>query len=223
MAYGFKVINDYGTVLIDDTFANLALMSSAVYTTTPPASQYYGSDLIFSFSAQFPVFAFRCETALATVVAVQQNGSAFTVSMRCDGPVGTPIKVYFFDRPTVPTSGWGIRVRDAAGNITFDSGYSYMRIVGAYSGADATWALPAGKVYAVLQGGYYYTQYWLSPAPPTDPNARGDIITEVSGVRVAGNVMQASIYKESNEMNQPFFGGAFGGTASYLLIDVTNM
>ncbi|UXC37202.1 hypothetical protein [Cupriavidus gilardii] len=226
MPFGFRVLNDWGTVLIDDTFANLALMSVNNYTTVP-TTRWGGSDLTFSFTSQFPIFAFRCETAYATVISVHQNGNTYTVGMRCSGNAGTAIRVYLFDRPTVPTSGWGIRVRDENGAITFDSGYSYMRLDGVYTATSVdppkTWTLPAGKQYAVVQGGFIYSEFWLSPVPPTDPTARGDIITEVSGVKLQGNIMEAFYYIEHVIPSQPFYNGAYGGIASYLLVDVTNM
>ncbi|CAG9184326.1 hypothetical protein CURE108131_25190 [Cupriavidus respiraculi] len=227
MTWEFRVVNDWGTVQIDDTYANLALKHAQTYQTGPPASQYYGSDLTFSFAGATPFFAYRCTAGYATVFSIHESGGVWTVRMRCSAGVGTPITVYVFDRPIVSAGGWGFDVFDAAGNLTFSSGYKYMRVVDWVSPAatnpPADYALDPSRIYAVCQGSFAYSQYWVSPAPPTDPNARGDVITEICGAVFLGSVLRLGTYEENVVMNQPFYQGFAGGSAQYLIIDVTGL
>ncbi len=220
MTYGFRVINDWGTVQIDDTYANLALKEVRQYTFQfdQGGTDYF---LNFSFSGSLPVFAFRSPDSHSVVAAIQQNGSTYTVQMRSD--LGGPVWIYIFDKPITPTSGYGLRVRNANNEITFDSGYKYMRIEGFYSSANGNQGLTPGKTYAVLQGCYFYSEAWITQEPPPwGPQTRGNIFGYYEGIKINNAIYFNTITKLIAENVGEYTYGHFGGRTDCLVIDVTN-
>ncbi|MCP3732002.1 hypothetical protein M9978_16375 [Sphingomonas sp. MG17] len=125
-----RVFNTSGTVLLDHTYKNLALRSKAVVATDTVSDGGSFRTLTISDCDQ-PMVAIACTSHFATVTKEVVSGSDLTITIACNGPVGTSVTLYYFDVPLPnPTpSGIVFRMRTDAGELTFDADYEYMDVV----------------------------------------------------------------------------------------------
>ncbi|WP_321866768.1 hypothetical protein [Paraburkholderia tropica] len=150
MTYGFKVIGDSGSIQIDDTYANLAVIGSG----TVSLSNGWGSNNMAWYgdvsvdvgdSTSYPLIGWNGGNGSSYVVCLGHTISGTVHTWRLltinsngtlsgEGPM--VINWYVFGRPTVSSNGYGLRVRDANGRVTFDSGNHYMTVIGAIN---TTW------------------------------------------------------------------------------------
>ena len=144
MTYGFRCVGDHGVIQIDDQFANLALIASGRAFTDyqHPGGQFtrYATITVnVPDAGVYPMIGYNDaddKSAWFWIWDHQINGTQHTwrvAANAAQGWAGTNFSWYVFARPTNPTAGYGLRVRDANNRITFDSGYRYMKVIGAHS------------------------------------------------------------------------------------------
>lgn len=134
MTYGFKAIGDAGNVQIDDTYSNLHFRGAGSVVTTTLTDGGGGLsggsyvDVVFT-GCKHNLFAIRCSVG-ATYILLGKSGTTWTyrfIAARegsTTSTVGTTIYYWRFDTgPTTSSEGWGLRVWNASGDLTYDSGY----------------------------------------------------------------------------------------------------
>lgn len=143
MTTGLQIVNDAGTILIDENYTNLALRLKGTVTLDSD-----GVALVAVAGLASPVVAVRCTTAQA----YGELGSGNT-SLRIRGNPGASVTYYIFDTPVGSGLHQGLQVFNAAGVLCFDSGRSYARVRAAITGdirtAVGTYTYDSGRTYAV--------------------------------------------------------------------------
>jgi hypothetical protein len=156
-----------GAIQIDDTYFNMAVLSSGVATMT---TQYPGMTQGFytTVSATSPdgsplTLAIGAPSDSRIFVAcfrVAVSGSTYTWTIIGAGngisASGASFPFYVLGRPAAGSSGYGLRVRDGTGKITFDSGFKYARVLDVinttYSAAAGGVSYPYGENTAIILG-----------------------------------------------------------------------
>lgn len=155
--YGSRIRNPAtGSIQIDDTYSNLALISKgSVAVNTTATVVFSGTD--------FPVIALR-STVPVVILGVARNDSANTWTFTLRSKSSVTVQYFLFAEPPELGPGWGKRIKKA-GKVIYDSRHRYLRQVttlrgtapnnaGAYAGdVGPGTSLPAGKTYAVIMGG----------------------------------------------------------------------
>ena len=173
MPFGARINNTAGSVQIDETFRSMALRSKTTlymgalesipgYFSTPVCRIHH------TFSAISPIVAVKTADLAITSSISYVSGSTWALNVSSNSGPGTAVTAYIFDAPDVPSHQWGLKVLDAAGNVTYHNGHRYMSIahvrefpavpglglgyVPISLGSDT---LPAGRSYAtaMTQGG----------------------------------------------------------------------
>lgn len=164
--YGIRIINQAtGSVQIDQNYRNRELVgiydfvtqpNPVLDTTNPGQPAYLAGYSYFQLPAgmssevYFVGPYYVCRRGLSTL----DNGNYSNIYV-ADAPAGTSITGYVFSDPTEAVSGgWGLRVLDAAGNVTFNSNYWCLNLADIVTGSNYSTsmpgkALPAGRTYAV--------------------------------------------------------------------------
>lgn len=135
--YGFRAINGVNEVQIDSTYRNLSLRSKGT-----AFANLASAHVNFKF-AQIVVpdnqgmIAFRCP-APCVIASIYPGGGGLVVNFLVyaqDGAVN-PVYWYLFDQPVYSSlsGNYGMRIKDAAGNITHDSRMDYMKFTDFVSG-----------------------------------------------------------------------------------------
>lgn len=153
MAAGLRVWNDWGTVQIDDTSPSMIVASKQ---TIPLNS--FGLAEINVENYQYGIPAIRCDTGSFQVESILNiSGQPRRLRIESSDTSGTgELIVYRFGLPTASSDGYGLRVRDASGNVTFDSSHQYARVPGVMSGTGShSFTKQSGREYAVM-----LTRYW---------------------------------------------------------------
>lgn len=214
MPAGFLVVNNAGSVLIDENYANLAMRVKGSGSTSGSPSQ-----LAVALSGlQSPMVAW----ASTTFTAMRYMASDLSqMIFRRDGTGATNIDWFVFDQPTV-TGTQGLQIYNAAGVLVFDSGNKYARVVDIFGGAaEADWVptrtYPAGRTYAVVElkkayrkestnlgGGNWHVE-WFTSAMRVVANA------------VTGKMIK---YKEDDVTVSPT-GIVTDNSAQFAVLDVT--
>lgn len=219
MAYGFRCIGDHGLIQIDDTYANLALIASGRAFTDyqEPNSRHTRIATIsvtVADSSVWPVIGYNdadYKSAWFWVWDHQINGNTHTwriAATSSEGWAGTNFTWYVFGRPTSPTGGYGLRVRDAQNRITFDSGYKYMKVIGSH--ATTIEDLKASRNYTGQGGGpisigvaekgvlVFGNCGWENQAIPIPPTNQWRWI------------LQVATYRLTDDTTFDCYGGIFG-------------
>jgi hypothetical protein len=155
MATGVRIRNSSGSVQIDDQYFNYAIIARGQLTLVPPGtgSFYVAASATVRVSAQNPIIAIQAPNGTAVVGAVTPAGAGqWDVTI-----LGSSQTLTYFvldQCPQVGSSGVGMRLRRADGQITFDSGLYYPKVV--FTGTATKNDMPSGS-YAVIsaQGGGY--------------------------------------------------------------------
>lgn len=157
MPAGFVSYNSAtGSVQIDETYFNLALVAKTDIVSAPSGEGGYRAQVVVD-SATPPAVAFR--TPGGQRVALQQVTKAGTVWTYDFFTMGSGITItcYLFGLPVYQGGGSGLVVYNSAGQVTFDSRMKYARVHSIISGSLGTVVdapdvpLPAGRQYAALQ------------------------------------------------------------------------
>lgn len=217
MPFGARIRNDANTLQIDETFRSMAYRFKATITTpSQNPSTDSGSDVTYDFSAVSPIVAVSCAYPVVSRLTYV-SGSTWRMTMHTNGPIGTSITLFVFDTPSAPSHQWGMKVMDAAGNVTFHDNHRYIRIAHfrdfpAITGVNymptshGSDTLASGRTYAV--------------AGITSELCLGSTIWYCVGSLVSGNVID---YR-SVGLNGNFGGfptGDFRGRSVFLILDVT--
>ncbi|MBV2150194.1 hypothetical protein KRZ98_18320 [Sphingobium sp. AS12] len=147
MTYGAAFYNDAQTVQLDDQTPCMSLVARG---TVAASSGTFYPRLTNGIN---PLMAIRPTNVSAAIQGVSKNGDTFDWqiatmgSPRMSGP-NWSIDWYIFDKPnpTPSTSGWGLELYDAAGNVTYCSKQGPMNIAGVGHGTYS-----AGRTYAFHQ------------------------------------------------------------------------
>lgn len=135
---GFIVYNDKNTPQIDSVFYNLAFMGKGVWPVGTTEGQASPSLQMLVVTGTDPVVAIRCNEPIRVCrLKIDANTYNFQFIRMpywnlYDQPA--PIEYYIFDRPT-SSSNFGMQVFDPAGQLVFDAGRPYMRVVDQISGS----------------------------------------------------------------------------------------
>lgn len=177
MAAGLLVINTHGTVLIDDTYSNLAVRNRG---TLPAQSGYRNVSLT---NPAQPIIAVG-STNYAIAAWIYGNQSAIW----SEG--GADVDWYSFDTPTSSGS-FGLQVFTSSGQLTFDSSRQYARVVDVFSGV-TTKNYPAGRTYAVAALTQARGIEWVTRPVPLSDYVYADIHTKTIAPRVRGGTITTS-------------------------------
>lgn len=239
MDYGIRIVNDSGTVQIDDTYTALCLFQkgTATFVEQPLPSHASGSfstrehqATITIAGANNPVMAIRSDY-YCNIISRKNNGDG-TWTFVVDGEPassGQAFDWYVFDNQPPAAAGWGLNARNAAGQVAFSSDARPMRFVDLFSAvcafntqtppAPQSFSYGAGRVYAFLPGRVASTYNWFAQ------NITQEKYLFVCGGKttadgVSAGQMKAYDYVFSNT-STPNFGWT---TQDYdmLVVDVTN-
>lgn len=116
MTAGLQVLNDSGVLQIDETYRNMVVRSHSTFATL-------GDHTVSLNPGVSPLVAIRSVAAPGMFVkSATLAGSSWSWVVNGIGDV------YIFDVPPAPSlHGQGLQVFDGAGNISFDSGYDYLK------------------------------------------------------------------------------------------------
>lgn len=230
MPSGLQVFNNDYITVIDENFFNLCLLGkgSAVTSNNP---NYSYVDVTLACSQ--PTIAFKCVTGFAYVLTQKNNGNGTWTFRLGAATANQTIYYWLFDiPPSASNSKSGMQVFNAAGALIFDANYPYLSPVAFYQdvdgslfGGDVTLNGTPGRQYAVVQNYSQLTQFVGEESPGGSGGG--------TNYNVAITASCARFTNDSSVilgMRQVYYAitGSFayrggGGTASYLLIDVTNL
>jgi hypothetical protein len=148
VSFGLKTLTSFGVNLIDEDFKSLAVVASGSLTTDETGI----TKIITRAGGVNPILALNCPDPIG-ILAQGRSGSTFTWQVR-SGLISTAVNFdyWVFDNPpnTAPT-GMGLVVRNAAGQIAFNSNFKHMRIEDQLfvSGVPDVNSYTPGQTYAV--------------------------------------------------------------------------
>lgn len=124
MPAGIKIINDSGTILIDDTFPTLVVRAKGVATIGGDGSVNIGSPL----GAGVPLtIALRCSSVVGVKYFPYIEG--YSGGHYLFGSPGATVEWWAFDVPVNPVANYGLIVRNSAGQLMFDALSQFLRVV----------------------------------------------------------------------------------------------
>lgn len=228
MPAGLTVYNDAGYIQIDETYKNLALVQKAtVATTTSLASaSSAASQVTLTFTNRSkPILFFRGSVKIANM-AMAVSGTTYTYYVQVAGAVGTTFDYYLFDEPVLQNLKVGLEVYNSAGQLTFESGQKYIRVVdfiknvAATSGTSTTdYTYTAGRTYAFGFASMGYLSLYITPGPGGLPAGSVNNYL-VGGLSITDGVRIGSF----NTYRQTYTGSGvtYAVNANILIIDVTS-
>jgi hypothetical protein len=171
MADGLRVKNSAGIIVLDELSALLQFYTKGTaYTeTSAPFFSDMGRcglyvDLPSTLVA--PLIAFTGSIVVAKVDSYVVSPGVVRHQFQTDMEFsGQPVTYYVFAKIgsfTAPMSGGGLRLKDAAGNITFEAN-AYMARVVTVLNTTTSIAVPSGKTYAVAQGVFAGSRNQINP------------------------------------------------------------
>lgn len=216
MSVGLTIINNYGTILIDENYKNLALRQKIATSTTSPL----GRVSVPMSGMNTPMIALA-STAYTGVKHMASDLSSFVIQ----GPqIGSqPLTAYVFDEPQPSGVAAGLLVYNAAGQLTFDSGNKYARVVDVFGGAGtADWqplrSYAVGRTYAVVCLKRAYRKEVIH-----NGGGNYDIRWYMSGIRVVNETVQGNMipYKKDNVNLGSAPAQVTDHSAQFAVLDVT--
>ncbi|WMJ71325.1 hypothetical protein [Stenotrophomonas sp. 24(2023)] len=231
MTAGIKIINDWGTVLIDDTFPTLAMVAQGTSTlvrsdnvTDPGGSAYIGN-----YSG---VVAVRSSSVAGYQYFNEIDG--YPAGFYLFGPAGAVVQWYVYAPPQEPPSNVGLIIRDGAGRLMFDAGRKAARVAGLRSassrpGWQGTASFDGSRAWAVmpLASAIDSVNTFRRWGAPDEYYQYEDV--SVSGGAVNGGTVTFGMTPSSRRTYGPAFGTRPPAGFSYnthnaalAVIDVTN-
>lgn len=223
MPVGLKVVNDNGFTIIDSDYANLALYATGTVTTDTSNDNFSSKFFTVSGLPEVPVIAVAHTAGAFGNVRSFLGGSA-TLDVCVRAPVGTVVKYWLFGPPSIPSSGVGLRIYNAAGAPVFDAAQKYMRVVGTITGtadgnATASQTFTAGRTYAVIQQSPAAFARNINTGLPQDPKWT---LVDMRGIAPINNNVVSWTRDEINQQNWgPTAPPNYNLTATAVIIDVT--
>lgn len=217
MSYGAKFLSDTGFVQYGVDHANPSLVrKTAVVTDTVMAG---GSHVTVTHTGAFPIVAWTSSAYCALASSVL-SGGVWSFTLICAGAVGTAITVYIFDQASDQTSGWGIKLFDAAGVPTSNNSEFPLKLAAEYvqtpSALNPTTypeVIDSGKTYAVGHG--------TTGRHALKVGSGSSLLTQVqlAGRSITGGVELYKVVYQNNFVSSPAINRAQQG--SMFAVDVT--
>lgn len=167
MSHGLQVYNESGILQIDSLYKNMSLVSSgSVICSGNDVGLTRYADV--NITGTNPILALREYNHGISALAYAKSGNVFTFRIyaylyrRSDNAVMTdiPVNYWVFDSvPNTPTSGHGLHVYNANGQLAYDSNNKYFKIL--HANAPSGFTTFSGKtlLIGVCDFGYgVYTQ-----------------------------------------------------------------
>jgi hypothetical protein len=245
--YGFRATNaNTGSIQIDSTYANLLLIAKA---TTSSVAVYDSGDgslisgissVSFTFtSSKVPVVAFSCASyvAQADYGRVGGAGTTWTWTLIVAASAGASLTYYIFDtaqgRTPYYSGDYGLRVRDAAGNVTFDSRFPALALIDIYSGTAGSLlgsGLPSksyssGPTFALAAllpcFAFETASFTLGPGSFLNIETFSHVAVRMNGTALQGLKLATS--KSTRTEASPIAGSATVAPWAFFVIDVTHL
>lgn len=216
MAHGLKIINDAGTVQVDELYKNMALFAKEVSTTNVVISAGR-SKRTFTYDSTLvnPIFAVRCAD-WAVARATFASGT-WTVDVFVEDPSGTAFTLYVFGEPISSGSTIGFQVFNASSQLVFDSNLKYLRVID-------FWNKPFQSGGTPFETRSYAPGLTLAAAVVGLNLAQDASIRYHVGVKYSGNDMVVD--KVGYGVSCSTFGGPscpiYRGSTDIMIIDCTN-
>ncbi|MFW2173783.1 hypothetical protein ACG95N_09710 [Acinetobacter guillouiae] len=247
MSYGLTIYNpDTGNIVIDNNYMNQGVIASGTIAslgsyTIPP----YGGRL---YKLTYPSFILNPSVAIQldkTVRVSKTNLSNTSSGMTCyiwvSGDPGT-LKYYLYGSSVVATSSYGLRVYDANGRVTYDSGMPYLKILGVAANNLTTWTVngvpvtgagtnsstseqfdSAKKLAIMITGDASDNVYASIPPGPTGTPQTIHNINIAAFYITSDNRVHQQRYQFSETLNDTMIDSTTRqGYASSFVLDVTN-
>lgn len=170
-----EVINNAGSVLIDDSYVNFVLSTKGAVTLTKNQYNLTYVTITHTSAEQSVMLALELGDARMGHVSSLRTGNVweFTVWFSPEY-IGRVISYYIFTIPSAVNDAGGImQLRNAAGQLTFDSNLKYMRVEGFYAvdgnvgssvGQTLATGMATGRLYAAINVvPRYYNHHILFP------------------------------------------------------------
>ena len=169
MTYGFKALNDYGAIQIDDTYTNLTLKQKGTATTT---GSYSSGSLRFPILildlTYTPIVAFQPPVGQLLFInglsSSDLGGGTTRYIFQFVGWGDFTFNYFVFGPPPTPTEsplpGYGLVVKDSNNVITYRSDQKYLNIAGLINSSSPTTGttsdtytsstMTSGRSYAIV-------------------------------------------------------------------------
>lgn len=233
MPSGFYCLGDDGAVQIDENYFCMSLRAKGssnggVGWDYASAGQY--TDIVVE-GATYPLVAVHSIDCRTAIIGTSKVGNTWTFRVLAfPFPGGNWFfEYYVFDVPlNKPTNqaGFGFEVRNASGQIVWDSQQPIMPLVS----LSAVQGLPAGRKYAYICASRieanYDTIIDTFGEPYTFWNFEIDMCASTGSGVIQGSVTLAAGGTEGQTGPQPFSPGLSGGgiaSPTLLVLDVTNL
>lgn len=208
---GLQIVNDGGSVQIDQGYRNLCLRQkgNAVTTGNLVSGTSWMSFNVSGLTSPIIAVGGAVGASAQTYWDAANSRHGFLIS--AIGAIGTSIPYYIFDVPAELGSTYGFQVRDTAGALIFDALQPPLRVRGFYvnaSGGDSS--KPSGRTYAVAHvklGFRIYKVEIYSRLAGTRATATGFDRVNINYSDVSGGTQTVPIER----------------LPDYMLIDVTNI
>lgn len=221
-----RIRNDFGTTLVDNRFASLALRArgSVVASANWDPVQV---PLLYT-AGPGAVVAVQSETPCAASVVASE------LTLRAQN--ASAVNWFVFDDPPPPQPGWALIIRnpDQGGKVTFDSRHQYATVAAVRGGNTfGEWqgsiSLPGGRDYAVavLRAAETHNVTWVRIGDPQIPEYRYTDNMTRSVTTVSGNVVSFGMGAPSTGIIESVGRTDPGVTRTYedmtaVVLDVTN-
>ena len=148
MPAGIQILNDYGTILVDDQNPSMSLRTKLNISS--------GVNSTFNITGEIPTVAIHTATQyLKGASYTQQSGyrlySVGSEKTELGPPPAFNATAYHFDRPVDSGIKAGLKIYDSAGRLTFDALGKYARVAGVLTGygSQVFYGSP-GRTYACV-------------------------------------------------------------------------
>lgn len=218
MPAGMQVINDHGSVLIDDNNPSLSLRQKTASSTSSvlfPGVNYA--------NAEFPQCAFSSTEYLWLNNEARSGTNRTWQFQREWGAFGTMTATFFvFDRPVDSGIAGGLKLWDASGRLTFDAYGKYGRVAHVQVGNGSWTGVPGRQYAAIIASEHYYQDLILHPDISVGDWKRRRWYR--TGVAVAGHIVYVNdILVDQFDYVTPSPPEVFDdyGTPRVVILDVT--
>ncbi|OAI62799.1 hypothetical protein RSP795_10185 [Ralstonia solanacearum] len=162
MTAGITVVNDWGTVQVDENWATMSLrhkLSVAVLTLTVNSGRQ-GYDGSVTFAASSPMLFWKASVPTAIRNMVSNGDGTWTLTLRANAQAS--VVLYVFDTPEWASQNYGIEVFNASGVKVFGDQLRPLKIAAIVpvSAMPFVWdGLTPGNYAVNVGGGVRYESY----------------------------------------------------------------
>jgi len=221
MSYGLEVKNEDDVLQIDETHLNYGFISSGTATCNTfisSVSRLYRATVTVT-NGTNPVVAIHTDGNAIALSGIVTSGSTRTYYYL--GPQNAEFIYYVFDEYPESTSGYGLQVFNASGDVTFNSNYPPMKVVGfGQFGLAQSETLPSGVYAAVMEKPEWYA-FTFEIQYPDGTWPYRSLYTGVS--TTSTNVYQLGLTFEAYQSSVEVDIEGTVGSPNILVIDVTGI